>query len=197
MDNLFRTFFNLINTTRWDVKDVTNRDQCFDLVTGWAKMLGLPDTIFNGILYAKNLYLAPTQVMRDNFNFIENTPTAIPQVGDIVVFNGLVGHTSVSNGIGNLTTFQSFDQNYPTGSECKLIIHNYDNPRVLGWIRYKKSLPAKGDITALLQKIGDLQATEIRLKTEITNKDKSIIERDKTISTLTTKLGQIKTLAII
>ena len=55
MDNLFRTFFNLINTTRWDVKDVTNRDQCFDLVTGWAKMLGLPDTIFNGILYAKNL----------------------------------------------------------------------------------------------------------------------------------------------
>jgi len=50
---------------------------------------------------------------------------------------------------------------------------------------------------ASLQKVGDLQATEIRLKIEIANKDKAIQERDKTINSLTTKLGQIKALATI
>jgi len=44
------------------------------------------------------------------------------------------------------------------------------------------------------QKVGDLQATEARLKLEITNKDKSITERDTKITTLTSKLGQIKAL---
>ena len=174
MDNLFKTFFNLINTTRWDVKDVTNRDQCFDLITGWAKMLGLPDTIFNGILYAKNLYLAPTFVMRDNFDFIPNTPLGIPDVGDIVVFDGPVGHTSISTGKGNIVLFDTFDQNYPTGSECKVVTHNYLNPKVLGWLRYKKSLPASGDVTVLLQKIEDMKQTEIRLTAEKTTLQKEM-----------------------
>ena len=47
---------------------------------------------------------------------------------------------------------------------------------------------------ASLQKVGDLQATEIRLKIEIEAKDKSITEKDKTISDLTKRLASIKAL---
>ncbi len=47
---------------------------------------------------------------------------------------------------------------------------------------------------ASLQKIGDLQATEKRLREEIALKDKAIAERNQTISALNTKLAQIKAL---
>ena len=68
---------------------------------------------------------------------ISNTPTGVPQKGDIVIWNKAlngVGHIAVFKE-GNVNTFVSFDQNWPTGSKCHFQNHNYNF--VLGWLRPK------------------------------------------------------------
>ncbi len=71
------------------------------------------------------------------FDYILNTPTGVPEKGDLMIFKSAdkVGHISIFVS-GSATSFKSFDQNYPTGSACKIVTHNYTN--VLGWMRSKK-----------------------------------------------------------
>lgn len=46
--------------------------------------------------------------------------------GDVAVWgNGAYGHIAICTGVGDVNTFESFDQNYPTGSVCKKVKHNY------------------------------------------------------------------------
>lgn len=72
-----------------------------------------------------------------NFTYILNTPTGQPEPGDLIIFKSAdgVGHISIHVKNINLSLFTSFDQNYPTGSPCKEVNHNYTN--VLGWLRAK------------------------------------------------------------
>lgn len=69
----------------------------------------------------------------NEFNWIINTPDALPTKGALMIFKSTdgVGHISIFVE-GNLNLFRSFDQNYPTGSPCKIVQHNYRN--VLGWL---------------------------------------------------------------
>lgn len=71
------------------------------------------------------------------FNYILNTPAGVPNKGDLVIFKSAdnVGHISIFLQ-GSTSLFTSFDQNYPTGSPCKTVQHNYRN--VLGWLQPKK-----------------------------------------------------------
>lgn len=73
----------------------------------------------------------------DNYERILNSDTAIPQAGDIIIWDAWeYGHIAVATGLGDTGWFQSFDQNFPIGSVCHLVDHNYNN--VKGWLRYKK-----------------------------------------------------------
>lgn len=71
------------------------------------------------------------------FTKIENTPTGVPEKGDIVLFGskvGLYGHVCIFIE-GNAETFTSFDENWPIGSPCHIQTHDYIG--CLGWLRSK------------------------------------------------------------
>lgn len=75
-------------------------------------------------------------ILKNNFTKIVNTPDAVPQNGDVILWNrragGGFGHVAVFIS-GDVTSFISFDQNWPTLSVCTKTTHNYTN--VYGWLR--------------------------------------------------------------
>jgi len=69
---------------------------------------------------------------------IPNRPDNAPKLGDIVIWGkqiGPYGHIAIAKD-GDLNTFVSFDQNWPIGSPCHFVEHNYYG--VIGWLRPKK-----------------------------------------------------------
>jgi cell division protein FtsB len=80
------------------------------------------------------------------YDYIDNSPSAVPQPGDIIVWgpntpgSGGAGHIAVClqprPGTG---TFVSVDQNWG-GKYVHAVTHNYDN--VVGWLRFKNASPA-------------------------------------------------------
>ena len=67
-----------------------------------------------------------------------NTSTAVPQKGDIIIWNtnagGGYGHVAVYL-TGDVNSFTSLDQNWPTLSKVTKTNHNYQN--IYGWLRPK------------------------------------------------------------
>lgn len=66
---------------------------------------------------------------------ISNTPTNIPQEGDVIIWGTLIGpygHIAVFYA-GDVINFTSFDQNFPINSKCHFQVHSYKG--VLGWLR--------------------------------------------------------------
>jgi hypothetical protein len=66
---------------------------------------------------------------------ILNTPEAIPEKGDIIIWGveaGPYGHIAIFDN-GDQNSFTSFDQNWPVGSICHLQKHNYKG--VIGWLK--------------------------------------------------------------
>lgn len=118
--------------------------QCFDLVNKWSTYLGYRP--FTG-LYAYGI-IDQTQ---GNYTKILNSPTAVPQAGDIIVWNsrygGGYGHTAIASGIGDTNFFESFDQNYPTGSPAHLVRHSYDG--VIGWLRPNKLITGDNNMAVI------------------------------------------------
>lgn len=155
----FTDFFNEYNGKSVEKEDASNLDQCFDLAFAWCDALQIPrDAIRH--LNAFQIYTDATDITRQYFDLIENTPEAVPQVGDIVVFSTVVGpagHVSIANGIGDTNSFQSFDQNWDTARDnhgtdpvtgllipySHLVTHTYNG--VLGWLRSKAPLPTPND----------------------------------------------------
>lgn len=135
---MFQQFFNTYNGKFVDF-DGAYGAQCFDLVNKWSTTLGYRP--FSG-LYASGIYQQP----QGNYSQIPNSPTAVPQAGDIIVWNnrygGGYGHTGIATGEGDTNYFVSFDQNYPTGSPSKPVRHSYDG--VIGWLR-PNNLNVSGD----------------------------------------------------
>jgi len=129
---MFQNFLQQYNGRYVDFDGVYGA-QCFDLVNRWSTYLGYRP--FTG-LYAYGI-IDQTQ---GNYTKILNSPTAVPQAGDIIVWNsrygGGYGHTAIATGIGDTNSFESFDQNYPTGSPAHLVRHSYDG--VIGWLRPNK-----------------------------------------------------------
>ena len=69
---------------------------------------------------------------------IPNTPTNIPQEGDVIIWGtaiGPYGHIAVFYA-GDVINFTSFDQNFPINSKCHFQVHSYKG--VLGWLRPKQ-----------------------------------------------------------
>lgn len=72
------------------------------------------------------------------FDFILNDPYAVPQKGDILVWDrdvgGGFGHVAIFLE-GDVNSFISLDQNWPTISVVTKTKHNYNN--IIGWMRSK------------------------------------------------------------
>lgn len=130
MKEAFQKFF-LKNNNKFLDFDGYYGPQCVDLVQYWSKEIGGPR--FWGD--AKDIY----DQAGTFFTQVPNTPTAVPKVGDIVVwagsYNGGPGHVGISNGIGDVNKFEAFEQNDPTGSNSHLKSYNYN--KVMGWLSPK------------------------------------------------------------
>lgn len=121
--------------------------QCVDLIRQFVKEIYKvnPYTAIPTTGWAKNIFLN----FKENqyFKKILNTPSNIPQKGDIIFWTnypllyGKEGHTSIVKE-ADLYSIISFDQNYPTGSPCRFVKHGtnklYHGYRgCLGWLRKK------------------------------------------------------------
>lgn len=102
--------------------------QCVDLYRFYLKeVLNIPQT---------SLVIGAYQLF-DTWPFekFENTPTGIPQKGDIMIWDktyGQFGHVGVVVS-ADLGKFEAFEQNDPIGSACQLKTYNYT--KVIGWLR--------------------------------------------------------------
>lgn len=142
MEQKFKDFLAKYNNQYVERVDSNAIFQCFDLAIAWCEWLGLPISIFSGLIAAHQIYNSPTKVTKDNFTLIPNTPDAVPKAGDIVVwspfFNGGPGHVGIATGKGDTNSFECFEQNDPTGSKSHVKVYNYGS--VLGWLRYKLAI---------------------------------------------------------
>jgi len=115
-----------------------NLFQCMDLMHRFCQeTLGLEDLRILAAPNAKTVYLNFSNVFgHELFEKIDNTPTGVPLKGDIVFYNwGADGHVDVFIQ-GDVNSFRSFSQNFPTGSKSIVVNHpNYVG--VLGWLRLK------------------------------------------------------------
>lgn len=190
MKEKFEKFFNKYNGKPCEVNDPSNLNQCFDLAYAWCDELGVPrDAIRH--LYASEIYSKPNDITVKHFEFIPNTPLAIPHIGDVVVFKGgVAGHVSIATGQGDTNTFESFDQNWNTdpndkANKCIVITHAYDN--VLGFLRFRQPVVSVAspitdqtkinliidpngnpmEVQAIRSKLADQDNTIAQLKTQV------------------------------
>lgn len=109
--------------------------QCVDLVNGYFRdVLNLP------IIEWTNAKDFPEKADKSLFDWIPYTPDAIPQEGDVPVWNGRVGagagHIAVALKGSTINNLKSFDQNWSKPLYCTTESHTYTNVR--GWLRPKK-----------------------------------------------------------
>ncbi len=176
--------------------------QCVDAVNGYIRdVLGLP------IIEWTNAVDFPSKT-GSNFDYIENTPTNIPQEGDLIVWKPSPGHIAVFIE-GNVDTFKSFDQNFPIGSPCHIQNHNYIN--VIGWMHCNvsnESLISQNIIIqhadnwmALLERYNfsdnkDLVFAEVdklpTLEDAVRIKDKELNEKSNMITGLADELSKMR-----
>ena len=125
------TFQDFIN--KWNGKGIDfdgyYGDQCMDLMHQYCvEVLGLVDGRILAAPSAKDVYLNFNNVLgHENFDKIDNTPTGVPQNGDIMFWGtgiGPYGHVAVFVE-GDSNKFRSFDQNFPTDSKCHIQEHTY------------------------------------------------------------------------
>ena len=129
-------FFKKYNNKKIDY-DKAYGAQCVDLFRQFNKeVLGISQP--KGVNGAKDFWsnYSKDANLYNNFSKIANTPSFVPQFGDIAIWgNGTYGHIAICTGKGDVNKFESFDQNYPTGSACHYVTHNYSG--FLGVLRPK------------------------------------------------------------
>lgn len=116
-----------------------NRGECVGVSSLWMDNFDIPHVWGHATDLYKN---ASTK----DFTKIPNTPDAIVQKGDIVVwgkgYNGTFGHTGVATGTNtDVNRFDCFQQNDPLGSTPH--IKNYNYAYVIGWLRPKRAVIAQ------------------------------------------------------
>lgn len=136
-----------------EVSDRNNIYQCMDLAYLWVFCLGFPKATIQK-LYAYEVYTKPTDLTRQYFDIIPNSPTFIPEDGDLAVFDktatNIAGHIGVALGGGTVTTFRDFEQNWPVGTNALVRVRNYNTPKLLGVLRPKQQLLPESQIVQTL-----------------------------------------------
>lgn len=112
--------------------------QCMDLAYVWTFVLGFPKSTIQHE-FAYEVYTQASEITRQYFDIIPNTPDAIPQDGDLVIFNktsgNVAGHIGIALGGGSTKNFMMFEQNSPTGTNSNIKQKSYTN--CLGFLRPK------------------------------------------------------------
>lgn len=110
-------------------------NQCVDLYRQYVKeVVKAPQS--PSVVGAKDIW---NNYLSQYFDRVENTPSAVPRSGDIVIWGdkiGEFGHVAIFIE-GNAVKFKSFDQNFPVGTKCHVQEHTYKG--VLGWLAPKPS----------------------------------------------------------
>ena len=167
--------------------------QCVDLYRQYVKdVLGFPQS--PGVGGAAEIWDSASP---EYYDFIPNTPTGVPEPGDIVIWNrrmgGGFGHVAIFLN-GDVNSFTSLDQNWPTLDKVTKTEHNYNS--VIGWLHPKENMPDDGTINipkktfedlvtkatkldAIRTTIGTDSATEIKsdydnYKRDLENKNKEL-----------------------
>lgn len=117
--------------------------QCVDLYRQYVhEVLGYPQS--PPVRGAANIW---DTVDTKYYEKINNDPDAVPEPGDIVIWNtnagGGYGHVAIFLD-GDVNSFTSLDQNWPTLSKVTKTKHNYSN--IIGWLRPKEKPMAEGMI---------------------------------------------------
>ena len=157
--------------------------QCVDLYRQYVhEVLNLPQS--PGVEGAKDIW---ETYLKEHFDRFKNDPDAVPELGDIIVWNKFAGNSYGHVGIyssGDVNSFTSFDQNWPVGSLCHYQPHNYTN--VLGWLRPKKALPPEPDCEFTNQTLipvggewGDVELQTVRSLLNDMKRDLDACEKDK------------------
>ena len=96
--------------------------QCVDLIAYYYKYLGQSKYVKgNGCDYVSN-------ALPDGWIRIKNTADFVPEPGDIAVWGtelSAYGHVAIILS-ADVHSFLSMDQNWPRGSACKRVTHNYN-----------------------------------------------------------------------
>jgi len=121
-------------------------DQCVDLMNQYVlEVLGVANP--SSVLPGDTAYHIYQNAKDPRFTKVPNTPTGVPQKGDIVFWDttlGPAGHVAVFI-TGDTTNFTSFDQNFPTGSLCHSQNHSYNS--VAGWLHFQGGVTVNDNIT--------------------------------------------------
>lgn len=211
MKDLFQKFLLKFNGMTKVGNTSENKSQCTGLVNIWVVDYLKKSFIWGNAKDFINNY-NPL-----DFDVILNTPEAIPQVGDVIIwsqsYNGNYGHVGIATGTGDTNTFEAFEQNDPLGSNCHLKTYKYTS--VLGWLRTrgnasdsqsiilaqsdafiaictKLNLPANRDVVlAELDKLIQMQDALVQKDKQLSEAQTKTIELEKTISD---KQGELETL---
>ena len=139
--------------------------QCVDLIKVYLnKVFGIkPGSWGNAKYYWLNF--SKHSELTKNFTKIKNTPSFVPQKGDIMVWDGDVGggcgHVAICTGEGNTSEFYSYDQNW-NGKQMHKVKHGYDN--VYGVLRPKDQSKITGAPTYKVGSTYTLQ-TNVKVRT--------------------------------
>lgn len=136
MKDRFNRFRSNVNNQFVEVSDNLNTFQCMDLAYCWIFSLNIPKATIQR-LYAYEVFSSPSDLTKQYFDIIPNSPTNTPPVGSLVVwkkgFGGsIAGHIGIASVDADVNRFKSFDQNLPLKSKAHLEEHNYD--MVHGWL---------------------------------------------------------------
>lgn len=169
-----------------EVSDRINIYQCMDLAFLWVLCLGYPKATIRH-LFAYQVYTEPTDLTRQYFDLIPNTPDFIPQDGDITVFTGgTAGHIGIALGGGTISTFNNFEQNWPIGTNASVRARNYNTPKLIGVLRPKVFPTLTVTDQTKIPQIGNMEVQAIR----------GIIgDKDKLITDQSNKLQQIHSIS--
>jgi hypothetical protein len=169
------TFSELLSILNGEYKETAGtsaKNQCVDLANAYLKyVLGLPPIEWT------NAVDFPSKA-GDQFEYILNTPTGVPQEGDLVIWGGTYGHIAIFLE-GSSSRFTSFDENFPTGSPCHVQEHNYTSPKVLGWLHFKGNLPTGNSIDPIIIQHADNWLAMLQRYNFSDNKDLVFAEVDK------------------
>lgn len=147
--------------------------QCVDLYRFYVKeVLGFPQS--PGVGGAAEIWDSASP---EYYDFIKNDPLAVPEPGDIIIWNrrvgGGFGHVAIFLH-GDVNRFTSLDQNWPTLDKVTETEHTYSS--VIGWLRPKE--PMSDALQECLRQHKSLVDETVELKKEV-ERLRTQIERER------------------
>jgi len=176
------TFIKTYNNKKVDF-DGKYSSQCVDLFRFYVRdVLGLSQP--KGVVGAKDFWTAyeSDKNLKDNFEKIPNTPTGVPQAGDVMIWGsryGKYGHIAIVTH-ATVNEFTAFSQNDPIGSAS--VKRKYSYNAVLGWLRPKG---ANMDFIDLKKRLIDKHWFELTEFEDL--RKRKLIDRADSIQTQTQK----------